>query len=694
MASIDNIEGGLKGHSNTKVIEKTKYKGELRILGTIQDNSKKIAGYAIFVEKTFQIKPFTVEQTKEMLKRFKFSNAKLEGDKIVNTECSMDKLYVYIVNASGQLICNDNRKTIIGQLMLGDEKVGYKLTDWTGRVVSIKLAEINNIIKNSINNRDLLFVNASVKEVSANNYIVSAIKEPFTTIEIVKEEAKQLEKSPKNQWRINRRLHKIMFKYIEMVRKINKYPSGMQYYKDGYYIITNIPTYKGAAHGKSDIHEQVIKDLKLVNKELFSQIEIADNVYDTIIESIDPLSNDYKRANKAIVLTTVMFLDALLGTEKDKTINLLKQKDCNDAEIKRLIAEAILCKNAIMNKFIFVRFCANGKDEYRGNKKSAAEIVEYYKMILNTVPRTQFIKSFVVEMTKAEEYLPCNEEAVHRLANNKDSMTCNYIGNAVFKKIKREKPEFKTNEFKTSQQIAQLGFTLYKKYDGKEFKHDTMIKKPLTLRYICSNKALIEATKGETDLFVNENAEELLDRYINSDLCNCFGDIATISMILGAYAVWIRNDNVDIPKEMNIYSKLVTSRDDLLVLINIYLTMLTIYNMSLLRDFYETPFMEEIVENSDGDVPGIGYFEEISREDFDLPDRLKLYYESGYNVYFDEDNGNKFVNLRSKLGSYGKCKHSDITDILASTLILNIKAESETINDFVGNLRYYYYNKN
>lgn len=694
MASIDNIEGGLKGQSASRVKEKTQYKGELRILGIIQDNNKKTVGYVIFVEKTFQKKSFTVEQTKEMLKRFKFSNAKLEGDKIINTECSMDKLYVYTVNVSGQLVCNDTRKTIIGQLMFGDEKVGYKLTDWTGRVVSIRLDEINNIVKNSINNRDLLFVNASIKEVSPNNYIVSAIKEPFTTIEIVKEEAKQLEKSPKKQWRINRRLHKIMFKYMTTVRKINKYPSSMQPYKDGCWIITNVSTCKGTAHGKSDIHEQLIKDLNLIYDVLFRDLGVNEEFFNKMVKSIDPLADNYKAANRAILDTTVLFLDALLGTDKDKTAQVMLRKDFTQLEIKGLTAEAILCKNALMNKFVFMRFCATGKDEYRGEKRAAAEVVEYYKEILNEVPRTQFIKSFVVEMVKAEEYLPCSEEAVRKLSINRGQMTCNYLGNAVFKIAKREKPEFKTSEFKTSQQIAQLGFTLYKKYDGKEFKHDTMVNKPLTLRYICSNKALIEATKGETDIFINENAEELLDRYINSDLCNCFGDIATISMILGAYAVYIRNDEVDIPNELSYYSKLVMSREDLVVLVNIYLTMLAIYNMPLLRDFYETPFMNEIVENSGGDVPYIEYFEEISKEDFDLPERLKLYYESGYNVYFDENNENKLVNLRSKLGSYGQCKHTDITDILASTLKLNIKADSEVIDDFVGNLRYYYYNKN
>lgn len=695
MGNITNIEGGLKGHPNTKVIEKTKYKGELRILGIINDSSKKTIGYVIFVEKTFQNKSFTIEQTKELLKRFKFSNAQLDGDKIVNTECSMDKLYKYLVNPNGQMICNDTRKTIIGQLMFNNEKIGYKLTDCTGRVISIKSAEINSIIKNSINNRDNLFVNASVKEVSANSYIVSAIKEPFTTIEVVKgEEAKQIEKSPNKQWRLDRRLYKVMFKYLEKVRKLNRYPSGMKYYKEGYCVITNVPTGKGVAYGKYEIQKQIIKDLNLIADELFSNLKIEHTALNVAIKDINPSDEDYVKANRGIVTAVVMIMDALLGTDKNKTFNLLKQKDINDYRIKTLVAEAVLCKNSLMNKFSYIRFCSAGKESYTSEAKTTADIVEYYKEILNAVPRTQFIKSFVVEMTKAEEYLPCTEEAVHRISKNSEQLTCNYQGNAVLKMVKREKPEFKYKEFKTSQQIAQLGFTLYRKYDGKEFKHDTMVNKPLTLRYICNNSALRKITSDSSDVFIDNSAEDLIDKYIASDLCTCFGDIATISLTLGAYAAWLRNDKVDIPKEMSAYSVFNKSKDDLLVLINIYLTMLSIYNMPLLRAFYKTPFIKDMIEKTGEEVPYIEYFEEINKEDFDLPERLRLYYESGYNVYYKEGNEDKLINLRSSLGSYGKCKHSDIANILASVLMLNIKADSATINDLVGNLRYYYYNKN
>lgn len=696
MGNITSIEGGLKGHLNTKVKEKTKYKGELRILGIINDSNKKTIGYVIFVEKTFQNKSFTIEQTKEMLKRFKFSNAKLEGDEIVNTECSMNKLYKYSVNPNGQMICNDNRKTVIGQLMFNDEKIGYKLTDCTGRVISIKLAEINSIIKNSINNRDNLFVNAFVREASASNYTISAIKEPFTTIEVVKdEEAKQIENSSKKQWRLDRRLNKVMFRYIERVKKLNKFPSGIKYYKDGYYVIVNIPTYKGVAHGKIEIQEQVIKDLKLIANDLFNNLKIECTALNGVIKDINPLNDeDYTKANRGIVIAVVMLMDALLGADKDKTLNLLKQKGFSDYEIKRLIAEAVLCKNSMMNKFSYIRFCSTGKEKYKSEAKTVANIVEYYKEILNEVPRTQFIKSFVVEMTKATEYLPCTEEAVHRLSKNSEQLTCNYLGNAVFKMIKREKPEFKYKEFKTSQQIAQLGFTLYKKYDGKEFKHDTMVNKPLTLRYICNNSALRKITSDSSNVFIDNSAEDLIDNYIASDLCTCFGDIATISLTLGAYAAWLRNDRVDIPKEMSAYSVFNKSKDYLLVLINIYLTMLSIYNMPLLRAFYKTPFIKDMMEKTGEEIPYLEYFEEINKEDFDLPERLRLYYESGYNVYYKEGNEDKLINLRSSLGSYGKCKHSDITNVLASVLMLNIKADSTTINNLVGNLRYYYYSKN
>lgn len=170
--------------------EKIHYIGDLRIIGKVTDINAKdnVIGYVVMVEKTQQFKMYTVGQTMILLNKFKFVNAKISNGKIVNTECSMDRLPKF--NTNMQVIDNHGI-TILGEITEGDSKVGYRAMDTNARVVDLSEDELIMLGLPLINGK-------IVKGVAGKKTHISGIKQEFTKIE--KSKLPEIEVKKPNKW--------------------------------------------------------------------------------------------------------------------------------------------------------------------------------------------------------------------------------------------------------------------------------------------------------------------------------------------------------------------------------------------------------------------------------------------------------------------------------------------------------------
>lgn len=183
-------------------LETVKYMGDLRIIGQIVENlqSKEILGYVIMTEKTKKMKAYNIAQTKWLLSRYKFTNAKLDGEKIINTECAMDRLMKFNKNIAP---LETNKSMIIGKIVLDGKPNGFRILSPKGTVVDLKEEDVLDL-----RNKGIEFVNAKFIIKQGSKSYISAIKQEFTLIE--KKEVKELNKNDGKTYRYKRKVEKII----------------------------------------------------------------------------------------------------------------------------------------------------------------------------------------------------------------------------------------------------------------------------------------------------------------------------------------------------------------------------------------------------------------------------------------------------------------------------------------------------
>lgn len=176
--------------NNCTTKEKIHYLGDLRIVGQVVENfsDKEPIGYVVMTEKTQQFKMYTVGQTMILLNKFKFVNAAISNGKIVNTECSMERMPKF--NTHMQVV--DNHGVIIlGEIIDGDSKVGYRAMDTSARIVDLSEDEL---IKSG-----LPIINGKiVKGTTGKKPHISGIKQEFTKIE--KSKLQEIVGKKPNKW--------------------------------------------------------------------------------------------------------------------------------------------------------------------------------------------------------------------------------------------------------------------------------------------------------------------------------------------------------------------------------------------------------------------------------------------------------------------------------------------------------------
>lgn len=399
-------------------IEKPEYKGQYRILGTINNRigkADKVVGYVVINELNLDAKTLSIEQTRALMRQKKFSNAKILNDKIVNTECSMDKLYKYMLLESGQVICNDNRYTIIGQLMNNSNKVGYKLINCNRRVVYVNLSEIKKVLSS----RDGLdsFCNASVKN-SNGSYIVSAIKEPFTVINIIEKEKEKVERvkidtDEKKLYRLNNHLYQVVNKYLHNI-SLNTLKT--RYYKldcnmamlnkQNQSLICSVPRGRKKASNNNEAVKWAIEDLSLIQENILSSSKQLKN-------KIQTLKKDSSQVTNAQINEVIIYTYSLLIAELHKNINsldkwLLKHKlvesnnkDKLEKREHQLKVNIIVASNTISNMFTALKKYKEldiSKNDLLGIQKAAKIIMEAFKEVNET--------NFFKYMASKEKILP------------------------------------------------------------------------------------------------------------------------------------------------------------------------------------------------------------------------------------------------------------------------------------------------
>lgn len=382
-------------------IEKPEYKGQYRILGTINNRigkADKVVGYVVINELNLDAKTLSIEQTRVLMRQKKFSNAKILNDKIVNTECSMDKLYKYVLLENGQVICNDNRYTIMGQLMNNSNKVGYKLINCNRRVVYVNLSEIKKVLSSRYGLDS--FCNASVKN-SNGSYIVSAIKEPFTVINIIEKEKEKVERvkigtDEKKLYRLNNHLYQVINKYLHSISintlRIEAYGivgNMAMLNKDNQSLICSVPRGRKKASNSNEAVKWAIEDLSLIQENILSSSKQLKNKVQTLKKGSSQVTN-------AQINEVIIYAYGLLVAELTKNINnidkwLLKHKfvennNRNKLEKRehQLKVNIIVAGNTVANmlttlkKYREFSFSVN-KNSLLGIQKAAKIITEALK---------------------------------------------------------------------------------------------------------------------------------------------------------------------------------------------------------------------------------------------------------------------------------------------------------------------------
>lgn len=230
--------------------------------------------------------------------------------------------------------------------------------------------------------------------------------------------------------------------------------------------------------------------------------------------------------------------------------------------------------------------------------------------------------------------------------------------------------EFKICQFTKAEDIAQLGFAVVSQNKNYVFKTKTGLRKKLK--------------------FIGDVVNDC--RFLKSDYekykktARCLGDILTIADIhklVERYLGYINN-----------YNREYLSTKETLAYIEMLIAIAYLYESISVKSFVDDH--KSILEEIGVNIPD---YDEISSTDYKLSADLKLYYESGYNVFYsDSDNYKykhrylsdaKFINYR-RLGPKHNVIHEKLQGELASIvcMITSDNCSAEIIDQCIGKLRF------
>lgn len=299
-----------------KQLEKVAYMGELRIIGQIVENiqSKELLGYLIMTEKTHQMKPYTTEQTKWLIQKFKFVNAELNSTgQIINTECAMDKLPKFNKNI---VLLENNKAIILGKIFKNDKADGFRVLSPKGIITDISEKELFTLL-----DKGITFVNVKVVNKDSGKPYISAIKKEFTRIE--KSEVSNDEEieilSSSARYRRARKVEKI----IDASERVLKNLFTSYKLNGAVYLLKTNATRFGNADRKKVIEilvKEIIDDknmaLKIMKAYTNKELHFLEDIH------IDCNENIARFNNKDVVADTTIFLLMQLVVDESKIDNI------------------------------------------------------------------------------------------------------------------------------------------------------------------------------------------------------------------------------------------------------------------------------------------------------------------------------------------------------------------------------------
>ena len=261
---------------------------------------------------------------------------------------------------------------------------------------------------------------------------------------------------------------------------------------------------------------------------------------------------------------------------------------------------------------------------------------------------------------------------------------------------------FTITSFTSGKDIAQLGFILdrtvlnkYAEQNNGDYHFVTQTGQKVKLRYVGD---LFDCSKYLGD---DDDYEDLYERVKSK--ARCLGDIVSVAVLQkliytfndvfynGASEThWRKEDKNNIGHP-----------DALRACMEIIISIAYIYGSETMKEFVEgwKPKLNDEIKVS---VPD---FDEVSTTDYKLDPRLRLYYESGFYVfyqdsdktrrgevyeYYDIDSCTKVVNYRRLNNTYN-IKHPLIREQLASivNMLVSPDIDSDMIDSFIGRLRFF-----
>lgn len=590
--------------------EKKAYVGNLRILGVIAayyDGTTPV-GYVVLNEKTSQYKAYTIEQTILLIRKFGICNAAIEGNKIVNTECSMDRLPVF--SEKLQIIKNAGI-TLIAEIRDKDKKVGYRVVDPAGRIANLTNEQIVTAVqKNDIKVVNAKVVNDASSKAGASTIRISAIK---TTFPIISVESSSNMNSVRRQnikavkWRNEKHRGKIV-RWCTLLFK-----RGMRW-KDA----DNITLPHSLWHYKAsdkNVTESLKPGLNLGKTIEIIRKEILPQVYEK-----DPSSKMIIEPNIHKLLDT--------GVDKDTVVTDLKNGISKDAKVY-LVG---LCQ--------FVLLMDDCKVKANNVVKSWDDITE----------------SGALQQLKREKLLLAETK---QLAVN---------ANAIHKEWLKHKDDYKkriwtTDSFKTAEECAQLGFALSERNKGLEFTTKTGSKYHLK--------------------YIGDYIPEEIGGYEHyKKMATCLGDVLIIANMERMYTLCkISKGNISYEQAQQ--------------KIEMMLAILAIYNPALAKEYIEKCMESGLHPEAAGYLPDFNFDDNL---DFQLDDKIRLYYESGCNVFYSDKNSKdhkrrylkeaEIINYRSQ-GVYVRCVHPLLTEELATVvnMITSEQCSAKAVTKYIGCLR-------
>ena len=659
--------------NKSKVVEKVDYRGDLRIIGKIvyslQD--KDAIGYVVMVEKNRVLKSYTVEQTIILLKKFQFVNAKLEDGKIVNIECSSDRLVKFDTNLR---VLDKNKITILGEISDKDDEksVGYRIFDSNCKVVDVSEKELLDLL-----NIGYELVNGKTVNRNNKNYI-SGIKTDFTKIE--KSKVDNLKKLSKNVEIRNQRHREKLYTYTKYFMR--EKALSVKDIGDTHNVLTRSMMIK-TKRSDGCYYYYPKKEAEILIKEVISNYVTKEDdrkLLQSIYKESQSLpemvrTSDFFFDTKIVTIFSCIYQFALYIPEISKEVN---------ARLDNLSVSDLYASKSPLREFSVYRV---SKEFSRYNKKRCKD----NDLTIENSKEWDYIKKVLIWLEKTEKedrsslfngyflsiYIPLNKrckammdlDKAFRVKHKKllDKVLLDYAerrkellelesvqtyfnvtkskssGDEAFRKeVVRDFKLVPISGYRKSSEIAELGFAMFEK--NKDIIYTTSYGAKYKLKFIGDFLPNYERYLKKAYTFGDVYCLALIHKLINIDKYKSNYHNKDIVYRHGYWNTEGKYQEISISR----YTK-----------IEILMALMSIYNPKLLKDYIETElgFVYDYDANSSSNVDDpklryiinhiIGDLDNVV--DYKLDPRLKVYYDTGFNAfYLKEEDVLKKYKHRSK----------------------------------------------